>query len=232
MGKTRDFFKKIRNTKGTFHAKMGSIKDKNGMDLTEAEDIKKRWQEYTRRNIKKRSPQPRYSQWWDHSLRARHLGVWSQEGLRKHHAQQSKWRWWNSNWTISNPKSWCYKSAALKRKHIWKTQQWPQNWQRSAFIPILKKGNAKECSNYCTIALISHSNKVMLKLSKPGFNSTWTVNFQMFKLDLEKAEEPEIVLPTSVGSSKKQESFRKISTSALLTMPKPLCGPQQTLENF
>ena len=63
MGKTRDFFKKIRNTKGTFHAKMGSIKDKNGMDLTEAEDIKKRWQEYTRRNIKKRSPQPRYSQW-------------------------------------------------------------------------------------------------------------------------------------------------------------------------
>ena len=63
MGKTRDFFKKIRNTKGTFHAKMGSIKDKNGMDLTEAEDIKKRWQEYTRRNIKKRSPQPRYSHW-------------------------------------------------------------------------------------------------------------------------------------------------------------------------
>ena len=63
MGKTRDFFKKIRNTKGTFHAKMGSIKDKNGMDLTEAEDIKKRWQEYKRRNIKKRSPQPRYSQW-------------------------------------------------------------------------------------------------------------------------------------------------------------------------
>ena len=60
------------------------------------------------------------------------------------------------------------------------------------------------------------------KFSKPGFNSTWTVNFQMFKLDLEKAEELEIKLPTSVGSSKKQESCRKTSTSALLTMPKPL----------
>ena len=60
------------------------------------------------------------------------------------------------------------------------------------------------------------------KFSKPGFNSTWTVNFQMVKLDLEKAEEPEIKLPTSAGSWKKQESSRKISTSALLTMPKPL----------
>ena len=59
MGKTRDLIKKIRDTKGTFYAKMGSIKDRNGMDLTEAEDIKKRWQEYTRRNIKKRSPQSR-----------------------------------------------------------------------------------------------------------------------------------------------------------------------------
>ena len=84
---------------------------------------------------------------------------------------------------------------------------------------ITKKGNAKECSNYCTIALISHASS---KFSKPGFSSTWTVNFQMFKLDLEKAEEPEIKLPTAVGSSKKQESSRKTSTSALLTTPKPL----------
>ena len=60
------------------------------------------------------------------------------------------------------------------------------------------------------------------KFSKPGFNSVWTVNFQMFKLDLEKAEEPEIKLPTSVGSSKKQQSSKRTSTSDLLTMPKPL----------
>ena len=64
--------------------------------------------------------------------------------------------------------------------------------------------------------------KLCSKFSKPGFNSTWTVNFQMFKLDLEKAEEPEVKLPTTIGSSIKQERSRKISTSALLTMPKPL----------
>ena len=107
-------------------------------------------------------------------------------------------------------------------QQIWKTQQWPQDWKRSVFIPISKKGNAKECSNYHTIALITHASKVMLIFSKPGFSNTWTVNFQMFKLVLEKAEEPEIKMPTSSGSWKKQESSRKTSISALLTMPKPL----------
>ena len=89
-------------------------------------------------------------------------------------------------------------------QHIWRTQQWPQDWKRSVFIPILKKDNAKECSNYHTIVLISHASKVMLKISKTGFNSTLTDNFQIFKLVLEKAEEPEIKLSTSVGSSEKQ----------------------------
>ena len=99
------------------------------------------------------------------------------------------------------------------------------------FLLIPKKGNAKKCSHYCTTALISHASKCS-KFSKWGFNSTWTMNFQMFKLDLEKAEEPEIKLPTSTGSLKKQESSRKRSTSALLTMPKPLTvGSQQTVEN-
>ena len=107
-------------------------------------------------------------------------------------------------------------------KQFWKTQQWPQHWKRSVFIPIPKKGNAQECSNYHTIALISPTTKVIQKFSKSGFNSTWTVNFHMFKLDLDKAEEPEIKFPASVGSSKKQESSRKTSTSAVLTMPKPL----------
>ena len=79
---------------------------------------------------------------------------------------------------------------------------WPQDWKRSVFIPIPKKGNVKECSSYRTIALISHASKVMLNVLKLGFNSTQTKNFQMFKLDLKKAEEPEIKLPTSVGSSK------------------------------
>ena len=96
------------------------------------------------------------------------------------------------------------------------------DWRRSVFIPIPKKGNNKECSNYHTIALISHTSKVMFKIPHGRFSNTWTMNFQMFKLDLEKAEEPEIKLPTSVGSLKKQEISRKTSNSALLTMPKPL----------
>ena len=107
-------------------------------------------------------------------------------------------------------------------QQIWTTQQWPQDWKRSAFIPIPKKGNTKECSNYQTIVLISHTSKVMLKILQARLQHMWTMNFQMFKLVLEKAEEPEIKLPTSVGSSKKQESSRKISVSALLAMPKPL----------
>ena len=105
-------------------------------------------------------------------------------------------------------------------QQIWKTQQWPQDWKRSVFIPIPKKGNAKECSNYRTIALISHASKVMLKILQARLQQY--MNFQMFKLDLEKVEEPEIKLPTSTGSWKKQKSSRKTSISALLTMPKPL----------
>ena len=107
-------------------------------------------------------------------------------------------------------------------QQIWKTHQWPQDWKRSVFTPIPKKGNVKECSNYRTTALISYASKLMLKILQASFNSTWTVNFQIFKLDLQKEEEPEIKLPTFVGSLKKQESSRKTSTSALLTMPKPL----------
>ena len=94
-------------------------------------------------------------------------------------------------------------------QQIWKTKHWSQDWKKSVFIPTPKKGNAKECSNYHIIALISHNSKVMLNISKWGFNNTWTVKFQMFRLDLEKAEEPEIKLPTSIGSSKKTREFLK-----------------------
>ena len=89
MGKTRDLFKKIRDTKGIFHAKMGLIKDRNGMDLTEAEDLKQRWQEYTKELYKKRTSWPRKSWWCDHQPRVRHPGMWSQMGLRKYHYKQS-----------------------------------------------------------------------------------------------------------------------------------------------
>ena len=84
MGETRDVFKKIRDTKGTFHAKMGSIKDRNGIDLREAEDIKKRWQEYTE-ELYKKILMTQITWWFYHSPRARHPGMWSQVGFRKHH---------------------------------------------------------------------------------------------------------------------------------------------------
>ena len=107
-------------------------------------------------------------------------------------------------------------------QHIWKTQQRPQDWKRSVFIPIPKKGNAKECSNYSTIALISHASKVMLKILQARLQQYVNRELPDVQAVLEKAEEPEIKLPTSAGSWKKQESSRKTSISALLTMPKLL----------
>ena len=77
MGKTRDLFKKMRDTKGRFHAKMGTIKDRNGMDLTEVEDIKKRWKDYTEELYKKDLHDPDLCEWWDYSPRARHHGMQS-----------------------------------------------------------------------------------------------------------------------------------------------------------
>ena len=90
---------------------------------------------------------------------------------------------------------------------IWKTQQWPQDWERSVFIPTLKKCNDKECSNYHTISLISHSSKVMLKILQGRLQQY--VNFQLFKLDLEKAEEPEIKFPNIHWVIKKVREFQK-----------------------
>ena len=99
--------------------------------------------------------------------------------------------------------------------------------EKVSFIPIPKKGNDKECLNYRTIALISHPSKLILKIIQASLQQYVKTGFRIqiefkFKLDLENAEEPEIKLPTSVGSSKKQDSSGKTSISVLLTMPKPL----------
>ena len=119
------------------------------------------------------------------------------------------------------------KDDAVKVLHsicqpIWKTQQWPQDWKRSVFILIRKKGNAQECSNYRTIALISHARKVMLKILQARLQQYVNRELPDVQAGFEKAEELEIKLPTSTGSLRKQESSRKISTSALSTVPKPL----------
>ena len=119
------------------------------------------------------------------------------------------------------------KDDAVKVLHsrcqqIWKTQQWPQDWKSQFSFQSQTKAmpkNAQTTTQLCS----SHTLvKKCSKFSKPGFSNMWTVNFQMFKLVLEKAEELEIKLSTSTGSSKKQDSSRETFTSALLTMPKPL----------
>ena len=158
MGKTRDLFKKIRDTKGTFHAKMGTIKDRNGMEMTEAEDIKKRWQEYTEEQYKKDLHNPD-----NHDGGITHL---------EPNILDCKVKWALGSITINKASGGdgipvelfqILKDDAVKVLHsigqpIWKTQQRPQDWKKTVFIPIPKKGNAKECSNYCTIVLISHAS--------------------------------------------------------------------------
>ena len=164
MGKTRDLFKKMRDTKGTFHAKIGTIKDRNGMDLTETLDIKKRWQEYTEKLYKKDLHDPD-----NHDGVITHLEPdilecevkWALESITTNTASGGD--------RIPVELFQILKDDAVKVLHsicqqIWKTQQWTQECERSVFITIPKKGNTKECSNYCTIALISHTSKVMLKI--------------------------------------------------------------------
>ena len=105
-------------------------------------------------------------------------------------------------------------------QQIWKTQQWPQDWKRSVFIPIPKKGNSKEYSDYRTIVLISHASKVMLKILQGRLQKY--VNWELLDVQavFRKTEEPEIKLLASVGSQRKEGSSRK--TSASLSVPKPL----------
>ena len=159
MGKTRDLSKKIRDTKGNFHAKMGTIKDRNCMDLTEAEDIKKRYQKYTEELYKKDLNDPD-----NHDGVITHL---------EPDILECEVKWALGSITMNKASGddgipaelfQILKDDAVKVLHsicqqIWKTQQWSKDWKRSVSIPIPKKGKAKECSNYRTIALISHASK-------------------------------------------------------------------------
>ena len=151
---------------------MGTIKDRNGIDLIEAEDIKERWQEYTEELYKKGLNDP-----GNHGDVISHL---------EPDILECEVKWALGSITMNKDSGGdgipdelfqILKGDAVKVLHsisqkIWKTQRWLQDWKRSIFIPIPKKGNAKECSNYCTISLISHTSKVMLKILQPGFNST------------------------------------------------------------
>ena len=142
---------------------MGSIKDRNGMDLTEAGDIKKRWQEYTELYKKDLHGQDNHDDVITH-LEPDILECevkWALEIITMDKASGSDGI---PVELFQIPKDDAVKVLQSVWQQIWKTQQWPQDWKRSVFIPIPKKGNAKECSNYCTIALISHASKVMLKI--------------------------------------------------------------------
>ena len=164
MGKTRDLFKNIRDTKATFHANMNTTKQRKSMDLTEAEDIKQMWQESTEELYKKYLHNPD-----------------NNSGVITHlqpDILECKVKWALGSITTNKASGddgipvelfQILKDDAVKVLHsicqqIWKTQQWPQDWKMSVFIPIPKKGKPKECSNYHTIALISHTSKVMLKI--------------------------------------------------------------------
>ena len=171
MGKTRDLFKKIRDTKGTFQAKMSSIKDRNGRDQTEAE-ISRRGGQNSQKNYTKKITTTQITM----MVVITHLESdmleyevkWALGSITMNKASGGD--------GISVELFRILKYDAVKVLHsicqqIWKTPQWPLDWKRSVFIPIPKKGKAKQCSNYCTVALISHSSKVNAQNS-PSETST------------------------------------------------------------
>ena len=164
MEKTRDLMKKIRDTRRIFHTKMRSIKDRNAMYLTEAEDIKKRWQEYTEELYKKELHDPDNRDCVITHLEPdiRECEVkWALESITTNKASGGD--------GIPIELFQILEDDAVKVLHsvcqqIWKIHEWPQDRKRSVFIQITKKDNVKECSNYCIIALISHASKLMPKI--------------------------------------------------------------------
>ena len=192
------------------------------MDLTEAEDIKKRWQEITEELSKKDLHDP-----------DNHDGVIT--GLEPD-ILECEVKWALESVTMNKASGGdgipvdllqILKDDAVKVLHsicqqIWKTQQWPQDWKRSVFIPVPKKGDTKESSNYRTIALISHASKVMLKILQARLQQYVNRELPNVQAGFRKGRGTRDQIPTSAGSWKKQESSRKTSISALLTMPKPL----------
>ena len=201
---------------------MGTIKDRNGRDLTEAEDIKKRWQEYTEELCKKDLHDPD-----NHKGMTTHLDPDILECKVK----------WTLGSIIMNKASGgggipvelfqILKDDAVKVlysvcQQIWKTQQWPQDWKRSVFIPIPKKGNAKECSNYCTIALISHASKVILKILQARFQQYMNHELPDIQSGFRKGRRTRDQIANIRLIIEKVREFQKNVNLGLLTMPNPL----------
>ena len=140
-------------------------------------------------------------------------------------------RWWNSSWATSNPKNDAVKVLHSISQQIWKTQQWPQDWKRSVFIPIPKKGNVKEFSNYHTIAHISHTSKVMLKVFQARLQQYVNHELPDVQAGFRKGRGTRDQIANIHWIIEKTRELQKKSTSSLLNITKSLCRSQQTVEN-
>ena len=219
MVKTRDVFKKIINTTGTFHAKMGRIKDRNGMELTEAEDIKKRCKNTQKNCANKDLHNPN-----------------NYDGVITHlepDILECEVKWALGRVTMNKATGGdripveLLKDDAVKVPHstcqqIWKTQQWPQDWKRSIFIPIPKKGNTKECSKYRTIALISHASKEMLKILQGRLQQYVNQELPDIQAGFRKGRGTKDQIANIRWAIEKAREFQKNIYFCLLTMPVPL----------
>jgi len=208
--------------KGIFHEKMGTIKDRNGMTIQKQKIIKKRWQEYTEELYEKDLHDP-----YNHDGVITHL---------EPDILECKVEWALGNITTNNASGGDGIPAELFQvlkddavnmlysicQQIWKTQQWPEDWKISVFIPIPKKGIAKEYSNYCTILLISHSSKIMLKILEARLQLYVYCELPDVQARFRKGRGTRDQIANTCWISKKQEHSKKTSISALLTMPKTL----------
>ena len=150
--------------------------------------------------------------------------MWSQVGLRKHHYKASGGDGIPVE-LLSNPERWCCESSALNMSTHLENSAVATGLEKVSFRSIPKKGNAKECSNYNTISLISHASKVTLKILQARLQQYANRELPDVQAGFWKGRGTR-ELPTSAGSLEKQESSRETSVSALLTKPKPLCGSQ------
>ena len=198
------------------------IKDRNGMDLTEAEDIKKRWQEYTEELYKKDLHDPDNQHGVITHLEPDILECevkWAVESITTNKASGGD--------GIPVEPFQILEDDAVKVLHsicqqIWKTQQWPQDGKRSVCIPISKKGNAKECSNNCTVALISHASKVMLKILQARLQQCVNCELPDFQAGFRKGRGTRDQIANIRWIMETAREFqKKTPISALLTTPMP-----------
>ena len=191
-------------------------------DLTEAEDIKKRWQEYTEELYQKDLHGPDNHDDVNNHLEPDILECevsWTLESITMNKASGGD--------GIPVELFQMLKDDAVKVLHstcqqIWKTQQWPQDWKRSVFTPIPKKGNAKECSNYCTISLISYTSKVMLKILQAMLQQYMNHELPNVQAGFRKGRGARNQIANIHWIIKKAREFQKNIYFCLLTMPKPL----------